>query len=183
MKPLLCQNTEGYILSVNISAKQLNDKEFATELVKILMKTKFPAHWLELEITEYCFVNDEENAMETLRRIKKLGVKIALDDFGTGYASLINLTKMPLDILKIDKSFINNMTVNHQGSEFVKAVIEIAHMFQFEVISEGVEEEMQLSMLTSMNCDYIQGYIWGKPMELSEVHKLISLQKKENNIP
>ncbi len=180
MKPLLGQNKEGFILSVNISAKQLNDKEFANELVKILMKTRFPAHCLELEITEYCFVNDEENAMETLRRIKKLGVKIALDDFGTGYASLINLTKMPLDILKIDKSFINNMTVNHQGSEFVKAVIEIAHMFQFEVISEGVEEEMQLSMLTSMNCDYIQGYIWGRPMELSDVHKLISLQKKEN---
>ena len=140
----------------------------------LLDETGFPAERLEVEITESCFISSVDEAINTLLQIKKLGVKIALDDFGTGYASLSYLQKLPIDLLKIDKSFIDDMTERNDSGDFVKAIISIGHMFHCKVISEGVELESQLQILKELGCDYIQGYIWGKPQEHSSAIQLIA---------
>lgn len=162
-----------FVVSVNISARHITDRGLAGEIKDILDETGFPPHMLEVEVTESFFISSVDEAIETLLQIKKLGVKIALDDFGTGYASLSYLQRLPIDLLKIDKSFINDMTERDESGNFVNAIISIGHMFNCKVISEGVELESQLDKLRELNCDYIQGYIWGKPQERSSAVQFI----------
>lgn len=163
-----------FIVSVNISARHITDCGLVDEIKTLLDETGFPADMLEVEVTESCFIADVDEAINTLLRIKKMGVKIALDDFGTGYASLSYLQRLPIDLLKIDKSFIDDMTERNDSSNFVKAIISIGHMFNCKVISEGVELDSQLEILKELGCDYIQGYIWGKPQEHSSAVQLIA---------
>lgn len=162
-----------FVVSVNISARHITDRGLAGEIKDILDETGFPPHMLEVEVTESFFISSVDEAIETLLQIKKLGVKIALDDFGTGYASLSYLQRLPIDLLKIDKSFIDDMTERDESGNFVNAIISIGHMFNCKVISEGVELESQLDKLRELNCDYIQGYIWGKPQERSSAVQFI----------
>lgn len=163
-----------FVVSVNVSARHITDCGLADEIKALLDETGFPAEMLEVEVTESCFIADVDEAINTLLQVKKLGVKIALDDFGTGYASLSYLQKLPIDLLKIDKSFIDDMTERNDSGDFVKAIISIGHMFHCKVISEGVELESQLKILKELGCDYIQGYIWGKPQEHSSAIQLIA---------
>ncbi|MGN0577366.1 MAG: putative bifunctional diguanylate cyclase/phosphodiesterase [Ruminiclostridium sp.] len=167
------KSNSDFIVSVNISARHITDIGLAGEIKAILDETGFPAEMLEVEITESCFISSVDEAIETLLQIKKLGVKIALDDFGTGYASLSYLKRLPIDLLKIDKSFIDDMVDRDDSGDFVKAIISIGHMFHCKVISEGVELDCQLDTLKKLKCDYIQGYIWGKPQEKSSAVQLI----------
>lgn len=162
-----------FVVSVNVSARHISDHGLADEIKTILDETGFPAEMLEVEVTESCFISSVDEAIETLLEIKKLGVKIALDDFGTGYASLSYLKRLPIDLLKIDKSFIDDMVDRDDSGDFVKAIISIGHMFHCKVISEGVELDCQLETLRKLKCDYIQGYIWGKPQEKSSAVQLI----------
>ena len=108
-----------------------------------------------------------------INRIQNLGMKVAIDDFGTGYSSLSYLNRFPVDILKIDKSFIDQMDSSESSKKYVEAIISLGHILNFKVTSEGVETTAQLETLKSINCDYIQGYIWGKPMPMEEAIKLI----------
>lgn len=163
-----------FIVSVNVSARHIIDCDLADEIKELLEETGFPAEMLEVEVTESCFISSVDEAINTLLQIKKLGVKIALDDFGTGYASLSYLQRLPIDLLKIDKSFIDDMTERDDSGDFVRAIISIGHMFRCKVISEGVELESQLELLKDLGCDYIQGYIWGKPQEHSSAIQLIA---------
>lgn len=163
-----------FVVSVNVSARHITDCGLADEIKALLDETGFPAEMLEVEVTESCFISSVDEAINTLLQIKKLGVKIALDDFGTGYASLSYLQRLPIDLLKIDKSFIDDMTERNDSGDFVKAIISIGHMFHCKVISEGVELESQLEILKELGCDYIQGYIWGKPQERSSAIQLIA---------
>ena len=162
-----------FIVSVNISARHIVEPGFAEEVKDMLEENNFPPERLEIEVTESCFIASIEKAISTLLKIKSLGVQIALDDFGTGYASLSYLQKLPIDLLKIDKSFIDDMTDREEGGNFVKSIIAIGHMFHCKVISEGVEEEQQLELLKELKCDYIQGYLWGKPQKQSDALQLI----------
>lgn len=162
-----------FVVSVNVSARHVTEKGFVDEVGVILKETGFPPEMLEIEVTESCFISSVDDAIATLAEIKALGVKIALDDFGTGYASLSYLQRLPIDLLKIDKSFIDDMTERSDGGNFVKAIISIGHMFNCKVISEGVELESQLSILKELKCDYIQGYIWGKPQPQSDALQLL----------
>ena len=162
---------DPFVISVNISAKHISGKNFANEVKELLEKTGFPPQCLEIEITEYGMIRDFEKAMNTLNSLNEVGVKIALDDFGTGYASLSNLTKLPIDLIKIDRSFIDNLSKSDKNKEFVEAIISMGHMLQCKIISEGVEIEEQLEILIDSKCDYIQGYVWGKPAEFEEVLK------------
>ena len=162
-----------FIVSVNISARHIVEPGFAEEVKYMLEENNFPPERLEIEVTESCFIASIEKAISTLLKIKSLGVQIALDDFGTGYASLSYLQKLPIDLLKIDKSFIDDMTDREEGGNFVKSIIAIGHMFHCKVISEGVEEEQQLELLKELKCDYIQGYLWGKPQKQSDALQLI----------
>lgn len=162
-----------FVVSVNISARHITDRGLAWEIKDILDETGFPPNMLEVEVTESFFISSVDEAIETLLQIKKLGVKIALDDFGTGYASLSYLQRLPIDLLKIDKSFIDDMAERDESGNFVNAIISIGHMFNCKVISEGVEQESQLDKLRELKCDYIQGYIWGKPQERSSAVQFI----------
>ncbi|QHQ61190.1 EAL domain-containing protein [Anaerocolumna sedimenticola] len=153
-----------YIVSVNISSVQINRTGFITMLDHVLKETGIPPKYLELEITESTIVSSITDAVTLLNSLQDLGVRISLDDFGTGYSSLNYLTSMPINTLKIDKSFIDNISKNRKDSLIAEAIIQLAHSIDVEVIAEGVEYNEQLSVLKAKNCDIIQGYIYSKPL-------------------
>ncbi len=166
----------GLCISVNISAQHVCDSNFVDEVEKILKANNFPAKCLELEITEYSYINSLDSAIITLNRLKAMGIQLALDDFGTGYASLSILPKLPLDLIKIDKSLIDNIHTDDVAKNFVEQIVNIGHSLGCSVIAEGIEVEEQAQVLRQQDCDYIQGYLWGKPMEYAQALTLI-----ENN--
>ncbi len=174
-KNFLHTSNQDLILSVNISVLHLLHKGFLDEIKQMLDETGFPASKLEIEITESVFISSISKAIETLKELKKIGVSIALDDFGTGYSSLSYLSKLPIDLLKIDKSFIDELLVSDSERNYVEAIISIAHIMNFSVLSEGVENQKQLDILSCLGSDYIQGYLWGKPMLPNDALKLLDL--------
>ena len=132
----------------------------------------FPAKNLEVEITEYCLMNSIDVTLSNIEKLHAAGVQIALDDFGTGYSSLSYLTKIPVDLLKIDKSLVDEIEADERSLEFVKSVVTIGHGLGCEVICEGVEETNQIELLKEADVDFIQGYVWGKPLSLDDAKKL-----------
>lgn len=154
-----------FVLSVNVSAVQLLDAGFTTMVDNVIKETKFDPNCLELEVTESMFIVSKESAIETLTELKKRGISIALDDFGTGYASLSYLQCLPIDTMKIDKTFIDGLIINNKHQALVQSLVLIAHELSIQVIAEGVEKQVQLDTLKEVGCDYIQGYLLGKPME------------------
>jgi diguanylate cyclase (GGDEF)-like protein len=177
-RKILENTNEKLLLSANISVLHLLNKGFLDEIKLMLEETGFPPNQLEIEITESVFISSISKAVEVLKELKKIGVRIALDDFGTGYSSLSYLTKLPIDILKIDKSFIDELLVSDSGRNYVAAIISIGHIMNFSVLSEGVEIQDQLDILVNLGSDYIQGYVWGKPMTTSDALKLIGIAEE-----
>lgn len=161
-------------ISVNVSAKNIGNIKFPQKIKKLLDQTGFPPEHLEIEITEYCFVQSIETTIENIRQLKEMGIQIALDDFGTGYTSLSYLAKMPINLLKVDKSLVDDIETNNKSQVFVNAVISMGHLMGCEVIAEGTETENQLDILKNQNCDYVQGYVWGKPLDY-EIAKELSM--------
>lgn len=163
------------VLSVNISARNIGEHDFVDRLLKIIREVDFPIKNLEIEITEYCMVDSMEVSIGNIKRLRELGVKIAIDDFGTGYTSLNYLAKMPVNLLKIDKSLIDGIESDEKTRNFVETVISLGHLMDCEVISEGVENENQVKVLKDEDCDFIQGYVWSMPLcyedALEEVRK------------
>lgn len=174
-KNIIDITNENLTLSVNISVLHLLNKGFLDEIQQMLEETQFPPSQLEIEITESVFISSMSKAVETLNQLKKIGVCIALDDFGTGYSSLSYLSKLPIDLLKIDKSFIDELLVSESGRNYVAAIISIGHIMNFSVISEGVESQEQLDILDKLGSDYMQGYLWGKPMLPKDAAKLLGI--------
>lgn len=172
-KSLLDQGYAPFTVSVNISPVQINRPGFITLLEKILNETKLPPELLDLEITETTFVSSMVDATILLNQIQSLGVKISLDDFGTGYSSLNYLTNMPINSLKIDKSFIDNIYKNEKDSCIAEAIIQLAHSIEIKVIAEGVETESQLTLLKSKKCDIVQGFIYSQPLLPSALIRLL----------
>lgn len=164
-KEIVEQSKNELVISVNVSAKNISNRGFADKVKKIMDETGFPARNLEIEITEYCMVQSVETTIENIIALRALGVQVALDDFGTGYTSLSYLAKMPINLLKVDKSLVDDIVANEKSRDFVTAVIAMGHLMGCEVISEGVENEEQLSVLNGQECDFVQGYVWGKPVE------------------
>ena len=166
-------------LSVNISAKHIVEPGFVETVKKILEEENFPAGSFEIEITEYCMVESMEKAIEAMNRLKELGVILAMDDFGTGYSSMSYLSRMPIDVLKVDKSLVDNIGEGQKKeNQFVNMIISMGHLLGASVIAEGVEDESQLSLIRAAECDYVQGYIWGRPMELDLATELIEQSRK-----
>ena len=118
-------------------------------------------------------IESVEKAMHCINEIRKMGVKIAIDDFGTGYSSLSYLNNFPAHLLKIDKSFIDKMNSSDSSKQYVAAIISLGHVMGFNVIAEGVEEESQIETLVNIGCNYIQGYIWGRPLPQDEAGELV----------
>jgi len=160
-------------LSINISPKNMESSQFVSKIKEALRATGFPAKNLEVEITEYCLLQSFDQTIENIKALREIGVQVALDDFGTGYSSLSYLEKLPINLLKIDKSLVDDIESNLKSQQFVSAVIYMGHLMGCEVICEGVETESQLQLLRDNKSDFIQGYIWGKPMEFDKARELL----------
>ncbi|MDD2449384.1 MAG: EAL domain-containing protein [Sulfurimonas sp.] len=154
-------------LSLNISAKQLESKEMIADLKTILKETGFDASRLELEITEREMMTNPEATILILNEIKKLGISISIDDFGTGHSSLAYIKRLPIDKLKIDKSFIDELPYDKEGVAIVRSVISIAKNLQLDLIAEGVETHEQRDFLFREGCPKVQGYLYSKPLSAS----------------
>ncbi|MDP4178631.1 MAG: EAL domain-containing protein, partial [Bacillota bacterium] len=166
-------------MSINISAVQINDPSFLNIVYKILKDTGVNPKCLEFEITESIFVSTMDYATDVLNKLKELGIKIALDDFGKGYSSLSYICSFPIDSLKIDKSFIDDITTNEKKDSIVGSIISLVHDLDISVISEGIETTEQLQCLKCHSCDYIQGFLWGKPLFEEAAENLLS---EQNNV-
>ncbi len=163
-------------LGINLSYRQFK-KGFSSSTVKhILSKTGFPAQYLRLEITESLFINKDQHMLETLHELKNMGIHIVIDDFGTGYSSLSYLRKYPVDSLKIDKSFIQEMETDLSNQQLVETIIAMTKGLNLKVVAEGVETIEQLEILKQFQCQYVQGFYFSKP--LSKEDFLIFLTKK-----
>ncbi|HEY7916624.1 MAG TPA: EAL domain-containing protein [Acidimicrobiales bacterium] len=156
-------------MEVNLSARQIDDPFIVSTVEAILFRTGLPAELLTLEITESALMRDASSAMGVLRALKDLGVMLAIDDFGTGYSSLSYLRRFPLDILKVDRSFVEELGVSAESEQIVLAVINLAHALGLSVVAEGVETAEQLEILASFNCDLAQGYLFSKPLPAAEI--------------
>ena len=171
-KPVLEASKGNFIVSINVSAKNIATENFAQKIKQMIDETQFPAENLEIEITEYSFAESMENTIDNILTLRTLGVQIALDDFGTGYTSIAQLMKLPVNLLKIDKTLIDNIETDPVMCDMVDSVIYMGHIMNCEVISEGVENENQLEILKDHKCDFIQGFVWGKPLPFEEAVKL-----------
>jgi EAL domain-containing protein (putative c-di-GMP-specific phosphodiesterase class I) len=141
-----------------------------------LEHTACPTHILEVEISENFLLENEEEGIAELESIRNLGIELSLDDFGTGFSSLRYLQKMPIDKVKIDKSFIADIDTNDSDLEIVTATIAMAHKLNLVVIAEGVETQSQLGLLEPEECDVVQGFLFSKPMEAREIFRLPASQ-------
>lgn len=160
-------------LAVNVSAQQFKRSNMHDVVEKILAKTSYPAHQLELEMTESGLMEQHESAVEILNDLRSLGILLAIDDFGTGYSSLSYLKRFPLDTLKIDKSFIDDIAHDQDSVEIATTINAMGHTLGFKVLAEGVENQPQLDFLKTIGCDTYQGYIKSKPLPADEFIALL----------
>ena len=151
-------------VSVNVSAVQLEQDDFVDFVLETLKQNQIPGDSLEIEITENTLMHDADDGINKLRELSDHGIKIAIDDFGTGYSSLNYLKRLPLDTLKIDQSFVHDISNNQEDPSIIKAIIAMAEGLNLNLISEGVENEAQLEMLKSWNCKVMQGYLFSHPI-------------------
>ena len=161
-----CQNLH---LSVNVSIRQLQENGFTERLSASLLKFEFPANQLTLEITEGIFIDDLQYLIPVLHKIRSLGVKLSMDDFGTGYSSLSLLKQLPVDELKIDKSFIDNITTRNEDRLMVLNIIDIAQNLGIKVVAEGIEQAEQSNLLLDLGCNLQQGYFYSEPVDLERL--------------
>ena len=151
-------------IAVNISARQFHDQDFSQTVIRTLEETGLSPKYLELEVTESSIMQDAGFAAGMLSRLKSMGINISIDDFGTGFSSLASLKRLPIDALKIDKSFVREATSDPDDAALVMAIITLAHNLRLKVVAEGVETEDQLRFLQLLRCDEIQGYFFSKPL-------------------
>jgi EAL domain-containing protein (putative c-di-GMP-specific phosphodiesterase class I) len=160
-------------IAVNLSALQLAQRDFVATVDSVVSRYPRAASSLDLELTESVLMDDLAGNIEKLRAAKERGLQIAIDDFGTGYSSLGYLSRLPLDALKIDRSFIDNMAEDPQQMSIVTAIISLAHSIDLKVIAEGVETPTQAQLLRLLRCDQIQGYLMARPQPAEDVVKLL----------
>jgi diguanylate cyclase (GGDEF)-like protein/PAS domain S-box-containing protein len=159
-------------ISVNVSARQLSDSRLMEDVELALAESGLKHESLALEMTESSIMGDAEQTLATLNRLKKMNIRLEIDDFGTGYSSLSYLQRLPFDILKIDRSFVRELSAGKGSLDIVKAILQLAHSFRLEVIAEGVETEEQLSILRALGCGYLQGYLFSKPVDADTAERL-----------
>ncbi|HFQ5285483.1 TPA: putative bifunctional diguanylate cyclase/phosphodiesterase [Vibrio vulnificus] len=167
--------------NINVSAKQFINGQVLYSLNSHLARFACPAELIGIEITETSLLSDSKATIDVLNKIKALGITISLDDFGTGYSSLAMLNQYPIDVVKMDRSFVKHVDdVHHRSAQLCFAIINMAHTIDLSVVAEGVETLEQLKILKTFHCDYVQGYLTAKPMNLEELEQLfdtITLKK------
>ncbi|MBW4573725.1 MAG: EAL domain-containing response regulator [Aphanothece sp. CMT-3BRIN-NPC111] len=174
--------SEPLRLAVNLSAYQFSNSDLNNTIIKILTETNFSPKSLELELTESLIIQDTNSAIQIMHELKKLGIQLSIDDFGMGYSSLSYLQQLPFDTLKIDRSFVQNVTNNNGNAGITKAIIQMARSLNLNVIAEGVETEAELAFLCQENCDVMQGYLFSRPLPAKEFEQLL-IEKKSLVIP
>jgi len=168
VKRLEKEGYRGMYVAVNVSAQQLSKDDFVDMVKQILVEASLQKNQLEIEITESVLLASVDESIQKLENLRALGIKLSLDDFGVGYSSLTYLRQLPVDTLKIDKSFVDLIGVDPDGAEIIGAIINMAHVLNKNVIAEGVEAENQLQYLAQKNCDCIQGYFFSRPLPANE---------------
>ncbi|XPF95873.1 EAL domain-containing protein [Colwellia sp. RE-S-Sl-9] len=163
---------EGRI-AVNLSAVQFTQPNLVGMISDILKESQLPAKHLELEITEGTVMDSPQQAIDTMLQIRAMGIHLSLDDFGTGYSSLAYLKKFPLNTLKIDKAFVDDIETSEQGRNMVATIVTIAHNLGLHVVAEGVETNQQLSFLSGLRCEQLQGYLYSKPLPENDFQKYL----------
>jgi len=167
---------EELFVAVNLSAVQLSDENLIADIRTILHETDFDPRYLEIELTESAVMQDSELGIRTLNQIRALGISLSIDDFGTGYSSLSYLKQLPLDTLKIDRSFVTDAAVDKNAHAIIKAIVAMGHSLQFHIIAEGVENIEQLELLCDVSVDIFQGYYFSRPLPALQFEEL--LQRK-----
>ena len=165
-------------IAVNLSAIQFQQEDLAGSIEKVLSESGVDPERLELELTESVVMQDARKADDMLSRLSRVGIKLAIDDFGTGYSSLSYLKRFAVDRLKIDQSFVRDMTHNYDDAEIAHAIINLGHTLGLEIVSEGVETNEQLELLKQQGCDIIQGYYISKPMPASDIPDFLRAEKE-----
>ena len=163
-------------VAVNISPLHFKDTNFVSRLVDILEETKVSPEHLEIEITEMSMMDYNEDLINKIQEVKQLGLTVAIDDFGTGYSSLGYLKEFPVDTLKIDRTFIVNISEGESGVAMVAAIIALAHALELKVVAEGVETTEEMEILKQYNCEYVQGYYFSKPLNVKDITKKLQNQ-------
>jgi EAL domain-containing protein (putative c-di-GMP-specific phosphodiesterase class I) len=152
-------------ISVNVSARQLSDTRLMDDVRFALSESGLKPKSLALEMTESSIMGDARQTLVVLDQLKAMGVRLQIDDFGTGYSSLSRLQRLPFGFLKIDRSFIRELNTGSRSVDIVRAILQLAHSLRLEVIAEGVETEEQRSTVRELGCDYMQGFLFSKPVD------------------
>lgn len=168
------------VMAINVSGKQFIDSAFFNDIKNTINKYNIPGENIEVEVTESLFSEDDTSCIDTLIELQQLGVSIAIDDFGTGYSSLSRLKNLPIDNLKIDKSFVDNIAINEDDLSIIKAILMLARSFNLDLIAEGVELSEQAELLKSLGCFNHQGYLYSKPLTAEDFESWS--EKYKNNI-
>ena len=162
------------MVSVNVSTRQLEQETFADQIAQVLVETEFPAGMLTLEITESALMRDPETLLRQLELVKRLGVTIAVDDFGTGYSSLAYLARLPIDLVKIDRSFISGVASTNRDSRIAQMIMGIGSSLSLRTVAEGVEQQRQLDALESLGCEFAQGYLFSPAVPIDRLCELVA---------
>jgi EAL domain-containing protein (putative c-di-GMP-specific phosphodiesterase class I) len=155
-------------VAVNVSARQLDTDEFVLDVEHTLRDTGLEAQMLTIEITESALMRDVQQTAARLAKVKELGVRVAIDDFGTGYSSMASLQQLSVDALKIDRSFITQMTHNKEGETIIRTLVQLGKALSIETLAEGIEQTHELSLLQGQHCDSGQGFLFARPLEQAD---------------
>ena len=164
-------------MSINVSPRQFWQSDFISKVIQIFSESNVSVENIEFELTEGIVMKDADVAISMMKSLKYLGVSLSIDDFGTGYSSLSYLQNLPVDILKIDRSFVNDLVDEQSDSAIIRSIIALANNFDLEVVAEGIEEEYQKEILSTLGCKYGQGYYFSRPLETDAMTALLEQQK------
>ena len=170
----------GLSVSVNLSAVQARDRNLAPMIASLLSRYKVDGSSLEIELTERVLMTETDEHLALLTRLRDWGIEIALDDFGTGYSSMKQLRLFPISTLKVDKSFVDGLGVNHSDESIVEATVQLAKSLGLNSVAEGVETEVQMDYLNRLGCSEAQGYLYSRPVEKVVFEELMLQQLSQN---
>jgi EAL domain-containing protein (putative c-di-GMP-specific phosphodiesterase class I) len=165
---------EKFTLAINVSARQFSQKNFVEQVLDTAIRIGINANLLKLELTESLLMKDIESSIEKIWQLKKCGFRFSLDDFGTGYSSLSYLRRLPLDELKIDRSFFSDLLVDEKDAAIVRTIVVLAKSLGLGLIAEGVENEPQREVLASYGCSVYQGYLYGAPLDEEKLNSYLA---------
>jgi EAL domain-containing protein (putative c-di-GMP-specific phosphodiesterase class I) len=171
---LSCPGAEDLFVSVNVSARQLQDQHLIQDVEDAVRNSGLNPGHLQLEITESVVMQDPEATVLKLNALKGLGIKLAVDDFGTGYSSLAYLKRFPIDVLKVDRAFVNGLAQGGHDSAIVQTVVSLAKALGLHTTAEGIEERSQWTMLERLGCDQGQGFVFSRPLKAFDVEELLT---------